>query len=219
MDAPSVTLSEHPDPAVPTDAFFRRRALLLEWATIAWNALEVVVTVALGLAANSLALVAFGMDSLVEIVASFAVVWHMTEDTARTARRRAPALRLVALAFALLAAYLMAGALHAVLAGQRPDSSPWGMAYLAATAVAMFVLARVKRSLGDGMSKAPFVAETSMTFLDGCLAVGVLAALAATAAFGWWWADSAAAGLIAVAAASHSVRNFRAAGQPADPEM
>ena len=142
------------------------------------------------------------MDSLVEILASFAVVWHMTEDTARTARRRAPALRLVALAFALLAGYLIASALHVVLAGQRPGASPWGMAYLAATAVVMFMLARAKRSVGDGMSGSPILAEASMTFLDGCLAVGVLTALGATAVFGWWWADPAAAGLTAVAAVS-----------------
>ncbi len=210
MNGPAVRIPEHPkSPSSPDD--HRGRGLFLQWVTIAWNAAEVAVTVGLGLAAHSLALVAFGMDSLVEIFASLVVVWHMAEPDDAIGRRHAPALRLVALAFVLLAAYLIAGASHALLTGRRPDTSPWGMAYLAVTAVVMFTLARLKRAAGRRTGDGPFLAEASMTALDGFLALGILAALAVNAGFGWWWADPAAAAIIAVAALHEAWGNWRTA--------
>lgn len=204
MHAPETAPASRP----PPDPSAGRR---LEWATIAWNAIEVGVTVALGVAARSLALIAFGVDSLVEIFASLVVVWHMGGRGTRARARRAPALRLVAVAFALLAVALLAGVAHGLLAHQRPESSPWGMAYLGVTAVVMFVLAAMKRRVADGVDDEPLRAEAGMTFLDGCLAVGVLAALAANAALGWWWADPAAAGLVALVALVEARDNWKAA--------
>ena len=210
MHAPAATQSEKPEPNPP-----RRRALFLEWLTIAWNGFEVVVTVGLGLAAHSLALIAFGMDSLVEIFASLVVVWHLGGDgtAAAASPRRRRALRLVALAFVLLAGYLVASATHALLTHQQPDSSPVGMAYLAVTAVVMFTLARAKQRLGQQTGDGPLQAEASMTFLDGWLALSILAALAANAVLGWWWADPAAAGLIAVAALGEARGNWKEAAE------
>src|SRR5437588_576891 len=98
----------------------RRRGLRLQWLTVAWNAAEVGVTVALGLAAHSLALIAFGMDSLVEIFTSLVVVWHLAGTGGRTGRRQTVALRLVSAAFVLLAGYLATSATHFVLSRQRP---------------------------------------------------------------------------------------------------
>jgi divalent metal cation (Fe/Co/Zn/Cd) transporter len=182
----------------------------LEWLTIGWNAMEVGVTVALGVAAGSLALVAFGVDSLVEIFASLVVVWHMNDRGAKQGGRRTPALRLVSVAFGLLAVSLLAGAVDGIISDRRPDSSPWGMAYLGITALVMFALASLKRRAAVGVDDDPLRAEASMTFLDGCLAVGVLAALAANATLGWWWADPAAAGIVGAAAGWAARENWKA---------
>ena len=181
----------------------------LQWATIAWNVAEVFVTIGLGLAAGSLALIAFGLDSLIEVFASLVVLWHMTpaaaeEQIARDTRAR----RLVALAFAVLAAYLLIAAARALWIGEEADSSPFGIAYQAITAAVMFALARAKHRVGNRLDSEPFRAEASMTFLDGCLAIGILVALVLNTAFGWWWADPLAAILVGLVAANEAREGF-----------
>ena len=174
----------------------------LQWATIAWNSVEVFVTIGLGLAAKSLALVAFGLDSLVEVFASLVVIWHMNPgvDGHREHRDRR-AMRLVGAAFALLSIYLVIAGVRQLVLAEQSDSSPVGIAYLFVTAIVMFSLARWKRRVGTALNSEPFRAEASMTFLDGCLASSILTALALNLLLGWWWADPAAALLIGAVAA------------------
>jgi divalent metal cation (Fe/Co/Zn/Cd) transporter len=182
------------------------RAERLEILTIAWNVMEVFVTVGLGLAAGSLALVAFGLDSLVEIFASGVVLWQLRgEGSARTRH----AMLLVALAFFALAAVLFAGAAYTLAIGHRADDSVWGVAYLGLTAVVMFGLAYRKWRLGEELDNHPLEHEARITFLDGCLATGVLLALVATIAFGWWWADPLAAVIVAVACVPEGLDAWR----------
>ena len=185
----------------------------LQWATIGWNSFEVFATIGLGLLARSLALIAFGLDSLVEVFASLVVIWHLTPDAARdddaTARRDRRANELVALAFALLAVYLLVSSVRSLLGEVEPESSPLGIAYLAVTAVVMFTLAHFKRRLGHQLDSTPFLAEASMTFLDGCLASTILTALALNSLLGWWWADAVAALLIGAAAAREAWTGLR----------
>jgi divalent metal cation (Fe/Co/Zn/Cd) transporter len=188
-----------------------RRGRHLQYATIAWNVMEVFVTIALGVAAGSLALIAFGLDSLVEVFASLVVVWYIADHAAHG--RAARALRLVAVAFGALAVYLVAAGCYNLARGESASSSPAGIAYLAATAVVMFVLARMKRTLARAADSEPLGAEASMTFLDGWLAVGILTALVLDAVAGWWWADPAAALLVAVFCAIEAVDNWREAGR------
>jgi divalent metal cation (Fe/Co/Zn/Cd) transporter len=175
-----------------------RRAKRLEVATIAWNVLEVFVTIGLGIAAGSLALIAFGLDSVAEILASGAVLWHLRAGGGPERARRA--LRLVSIAFFALAAFLLAGGIRNLVVEQRPDDSPWGIAYLAITAGVMFGLAIAKKRLSATVESHPLVHEARVTFLDGILATSVLLALTANAALDWWWADPAAAILVAVVA-------------------
>jgi divalent metal cation (Fe/Co/Zn/Cd) transporter len=127
---------------VPGHDALLARGRRLQYATIAWNLMEVVVTIGLGVAAASLALIAFGLDSLVEVFASAVVIWYIANHHAEARARHS--LRLVALAFALLAAYLVAASLYNVAQGNSADSSPLGIAYLAVTACVMFGLAKVK---------------------------------------------------------------------------
>lgn len=216
-----MTLHEPPEPSpesTPRDV--RRVGRRLQWITVAWNSLEVFVTIALGIAAGSLALVAFGLDSLVEVFASLVVVWHLggrgTDDGTGTAAvegdRDRRALRLVGAAFAVLAVYLAVASGRTLWLRSRPESSPLGIAYLTITAGVMFGLAALKRRVGHELASEPFLAEASMTFLDGWLATSILGALVVNTGFGWWWADPVAALLVAVASAREARENWTEAG-------
>ena len=178
----------------------------LQWATIAWNSIEVFVTIGLGLVARSLALIAVGLDSLVEVFASLVVIWHMSPgERGHHVLRDRRAMRLVGVAFTVLAVYLFAAGVRQLVLQVEPESSPLGIAYLSVTAIVMFGLAAWKRRVGDLLDSDPFRAEASMTFLDGCLAASILTALALNLVLGWWWADPVAALLIG-AVAAHEAR-------------
>jgi len=192
-----------------SDHVLYRRGRRLQYATIAWNMMEVFVTIGLGFAAGSLALIAFGLDSLVEVFASGAIIWYIADHDAGGRSRRA--LKLVAAAFALLAAYLSVASIYSLSVGEAADSSPLGILYLAITAVVMFVLARLKRNTARAVESAPLEAEASMTFLDGCLATGILVALSLNAVAGLWWADPAAAALVAIFCVREAIGNWREA--------
>jgi divalent metal cation (Fe/Co/Zn/Cd) transporter len=181
----------------------QKHALRLEYATIAWNVGEAVLTITLGMVAGSLALIGFGTVSVVEVFASSVVVWHLLpghekDDADRTRR----ALRLTASAFGVLAAVLAIGATRDLLSGRIAGGSPWGIVYLAITAVVMFALAVAKRRTAHQLDSAPLRSEAKMTFLDGALSTATLVGLALNAYAGWWWADPLAALLVALAAAN-----------------
>ena len=184
------------------------RGRKLQLATIAWNLLEVVVTIGLGVAAGSLALVAFGLDSIVEVFASVVTIWYIADH--HKDRRSLRALRMVAGAFVVLALYLFAASGYALASRHGADSSPWGIAYLTVTAGVMFGLARMKHVIARRANSTPLAAEASMTFLDGCLATGILAALVLNTAAGLWWADPAAGALVGVAALGEARESWRA---------
>jgi divalent metal cation (Fe/Co/Zn/Cd) transporter len=186
-----------------------RRGIRLEWATTAWNAMEVFVTISLGLAAHSLALVAFGLDSMIEVFASSVVIWHLREGRDPAPHRTRLAFRLIAAAFFTLAGFLLVASIRSLVLGVEPEESPFGIAYLAVTAVVMFSLAAVKQRTARRIASGPLEAEASMTFLDGCLCVGILTALGVNVLFGWWWADGLAALAIAAFAAREGLESWR----------
>jgi divalent metal cation (Fe/Co/Zn/Cd) transporter len=192
-----------------TDQVPYRRGRRLQYATIAWNLMEVFVTIGLGLAAGSLALIAFGLDSLVEVFASVAVIWYIADHEADGRSRRA--LVLVAIAFATLAVYLIAASTYNVVSGAAAESSSVGIAYLAITAVVMFLLAKLKRTTANAARSAPLAAEASMTHLDGWLATGILIALILNAVAGLWWADPAAAAVVALFCLREAGQNWKEA--------
>lgn len=192
----------------------QRRALRLEYGTIAWNIGEAALTLALGAAASSLALIGFGAVSVVEVFASLVVVWHLVpgHETDRPHRTRL-ALRLVGVAFGVLGTALALVAISDLTSGRRPDESPWGIAYLVLAALVMFGLARVKRATAEQLDSEPLRSEATMTLLDGFLATATLIGLALNAAAGWWWADPTAALIVAVAAANEARENWEAAAE------
>lgn len=179
-----------------------RRALRLEYGTIAWNAGEAVLTIGLGIAAGSLALIGFGTDSLIEIFASLVVVWHLRGEAHPDRERRA--LRLVAVAFAALAVVLGVAGIRDVVTGRQAGESPIGIVYLAVTAVVMLGLAIAKRRTARQMGSTTLRSEADMTLLDAGLSAGTMLGLLLNATLGWWWADPAAALIVAVAAANEA---------------
>jgi divalent metal cation (Fe/Co/Zn/Cd) transporter len=174
-----------------------RRAVRLEWATIAWNAAEAVVSIAAGVAAGSVALVGFGLDSVVEVMAAGVVLWEL-RGAARERERRA--LRLIGVSFFLLAAYVVAESVRDLAGGREPDESPVGIAMAACSLLAMPALARAKRRTGRLLHRHALEADAGETALCAWLSAVLLAGLVLNATAGWWWADPLAALLIAALA-------------------
>lgn len=186
-----------------------RLGLRLEYATIVWNLGEAALTIGLGIAAGSLALIGFGTDSIIEVFASSVVVWHLRpgheEDSPG---RTAVALRLVGYAFAALAVALSVAGIRDFVTGRRPDESVWGAIYLLTAAVVMFGLAVVKRRVAQRLDSRPLDAEATLTLLDGFLAAGTALGLGLNVVLGWWWADPLTALVVAVICASEARENF-----------
>jgi divalent metal cation (Fe/Co/Zn/Cd) transporter len=203
-----------PGAVTTTDVDLERRGRRLEYATTAWNCLEAIIAVGTGLAANSLALVAFGLDSCIEVFASIVVLWHLggASETADPARARR-AIRLIAGAFGVLGVYLLVQAVRGFVTGITPDSAPVGTAFMGATVVVMFALAWGKRRTGLALRNRPLIANASMTFIDGCLATGILVALVVDRLFGLWWADPLAAAIVGVVALNEARQNWTEAGE------
>ncbi len=190
----------------------QRRAIRLEFATIAWNVGEAVFTIGLGLAAGSLALIGFGTDSLIEVFASSVVVWHVRPgDAVDRPDRTRIALRLVAFAYLGLAAVLASASIRDLALGRKAGESIIGIIYLAATAVVMFSLAVVKHRTATALRSAPLRSEATLTFLDGILSSLTLVGLGLNVLFGWTWADPAAALVVAVVAAVEGRMNLKEA--------
>jgi divalent metal cation (Fe/Co/Zn/Cd) transporter len=182
----------------------RRRGFVLEYLTLGWNVAGIVVLAVTAWAARSVALAGFGLDSLIEIGASTVVVWQLS-GTGRQRQRRA--LRLIAVAFAALAAYLAVQSTVVLAAGFRPHHSPGGIAWTAITALVMFALAAGKARTGAELGNPVLRTEGRVTLVDGLLAVAVLGGLVLNALLGWWWADPAA-GYLLVGYAIREVRDI-----------
>ncbi|HKE67012.1 MAG TPA: hypothetical protein VKB59_20520, partial [Micromonosporaceae bacterium] len=189
---------------------FVRRGFALEYVTLGWNVVGIVVLAIAALSARSVALAGFGLDSLIEIGASAVVIWELAgsaTDTGSGAERRRHAMRLIGIGFAALAAYLLVQSSLVLATGFRPHHSPLGIVWTALTAVAMFALAWGKARTGAALGNPVLQTEGRVTFLDGLLAVAVLAGLVCNAAIGWWWADPAA-GYVLVYYAAREVREI-----------
>jgi divalent metal cation (Fe/Co/Zn/Cd) transporter len=171
-----------------------RRGLKLEYTTLAWNVVGTAVLVISAQAADSIALGGFALDSAIEVFASLVVVWQLTGAPEERERR---AMFLVGIAFLAVAAYVLVTSLHDLIAGPKAQPSALGIGWVAATVVAMLLLARAKQRVGVQLENPVLVAESRVTMIDAALAAAVLLGLVANAAFGWKWADPAA-GLVIV---------------------
>jgi divalent metal cation (Fe/Co/Zn/Cd) transporter len=178
-----------------------RRGFVLEYTTLAWNVVGIVVLAVTAITARSVALAGFGLDSLIEIGASAVVIWELS-DTGQARQRRA--LRLIGAAFALLAIYLAVQATLVLATGYHPRPSTDGIVWTGLTAMVMFALALGKAQTGAALRNPVLTTEGRVTLIDGLLAVAVLAGLVLNAGLGWWWADPVA-GYVLLAYAAREV--------------
>jgi divalent metal cation (Fe/Co/Zn/Cd) transporter len=163
-----------------------RRGFALEYATLGWNVVGIVILGVAAVSARSVALAGFGLDSLIEIGASTVVVWELS-GTGEERQKRA--LRLIGAGFTLLVGYLLVQCTWVLVAGFRPHHSPLGIAWTAVTAAAMFALAAGKARTGAALDNPVLRTEGRVTLIDGVLAAAVLLGLVLNAVAGWWWAD------------------------------
>jgi divalent metal cation (Fe/Co/Zn/Cd) transporter len=172
-----------------------RRGLRLNYATIAYNTLEAVVSLAAGIVAGSVALVGFGIDSVIELTASGAAQWRLRADVDHHRRERVEraTVRLIGWSFLALAAYVAVDSALSLWHRERPDRSVIGTVVLALSVIVMPVLARAKRRVARELGSATLEADAMQTSLCAYLSVIALAGVALNAAAGWWWADPVAA--------------------------
>lgn len=171
-----------------------RSGLLLEYTTLGWNVIGTVVVIVAAIAASSVALAGFGLDSLIEIGASTVVIWQLKNIQGQRERH---ALRMIAVAFFALAVYVLAQSAHTLLLRTHPTTSVLGIEWLALTLIVMLALAAGKQRVGTLLDNPVLKAEARVTLVDAYLAGSVLVGLVLNALFGLWWADPLA-GLVIV---------------------
>ena len=169
-----------------------QRGRRLEYFTLGWNMLEAGVAIGAGWLANSIALVGFGVDSLIESTSGAILLWRLASPAHDESRERL-ALRLVGVSFFLLAAYVCFEAVKSLAAGEQPEASIAGIVLSIASLIVMPVLARAKRRVAGDLGSHALVADSRQTDICAYLSAILLGGLVLNALFGWWWADPIAA--------------------------
>jgi divalent metal cation (Fe/Co/Zn/Cd) transporter len=180
-----------------------RRGRTLAWLTVGWNSVEGIIAIASGVAAGSIALIGFGVDSYVEVFAGGTILWRLAkerhgQEVSEAAERRA--VRLIAATFLLLALGVAIESVRKLLNGEQPDESLPGIVLAAVSLIVMPLLARAKRWVGEQMGSRALTADATETTLCVWLSAILLVGLGLNALLGWWWADPlAAVGVVYVA--------------------
>jgi len=173
----------------------QRRIRLVVAVTIAYNVIEAVIALTAGAVASSTALIAFGLDSIVEVLSAAAVAWQFAAKDPEA--REKVALRVIALSFFGLAAYVLIGSALSIAGGPQADHSPVGIVLAAVSLLVMPGLSWFERWTGRELGSASAIADSKQTLLCAYLSAALLIGLGLNALFGWTWADSIAALVIA----------------------
>ena len=197
MAATPLELSVSPD----RRSVLTRRVRLLVAATISYNVVEAVVAIAAGTVASSTALVGFGLDSVIEVSSAAAVAWQFSarDHAVREARERT-ALRVIAVSFFVLAAYVTVESVRALAGAAEADHSTVGIVLAAVSLAVMPGLSYAQRRAGRELGSASAVADSKQTLLCTYLSAVLLVGLGLNSLFGWTWADPVAALVIAAIA-------------------
>jgi divalent metal cation (Fe/Co/Zn/Cd) transporter len=176
-----------------------RRALRLEWLTVGWNVVEGLIAVAAALAAGSVALLGFGIDSFVESASGGILVWRLLAEMGRAADAHAierldrRARKLVSLSLFALALYVAVDASLALWRNERPEASLVGIVLTCVSILVMLWLGQAKRRAAAGLGSRALAVDAFQTTACWWLSIITLAGIGLNAAFGWWWADPVAA--------------------------
>lgn len=182
-----------------------RRAQLLAGASVTYNVVEAVIAISSGVVAGSVALVGFGLDSVVEVSSGLIILWQFRHRRPETRERRAQ--RLLAFSFFALAGYVTFESVRALIIGADPQTSPIGIGLAIASVIIMPFLSWAQRRTGKALGSNAVVADSTQTLLCTYLSAVLLIGLILNATLGWGWADPVA-GLVIAAVA---VREGRAA--------
>lgn len=171
----------------------RERAVRLEFLTAAWMVIEAAVALFAGAIASSIALVAFGLDSLAELVAALTLLWRLRERGIEDIHADSRAAKVVGLTFFALAAYVSYESAHDLWRRSAPDSSLAGIVLAGVALISMPLLGLAKRRVARLLNSRALAAESMETMFCAYLAAGLLLGLVLNYTLGWWWADPAAA--------------------------
>ncbi|MGH2965753.1 MAG: cation transporter [Solirubrobacterales bacterium] len=185
------------------------RAQFLARVGLAWHGIEAAIAIGAGVVAGSFALIGFGADSLIEMLAGTVLLWRFAGARGASDDAEHPAHRLIALTFWLLAVYVAVEATRSVVVGHHPEVSYVGIGLAAVTLATMPPLAAAKARVGAQLHSSAVKSEGRQTALCAYLSAALLIGLGANAALGWWWADPAAALVIAAVAANEGREAWR----------
>ena len=169
-----------------------REGRRLEYFTLGWNLTEALVGIGAGVIAGSIALIGFGVDSIIESFSGAILLWRLQRHKADEKREQL-ALKLVGISFFILAAYVAADAAKTLIQQEAPQASIVGVCLATVSIIVMPILARAKRRVAVRLHSRALVADSRQTDLCACLSSILFVGLILNALFGWWWADSTAA--------------------------
>jgi divalent metal cation (Fe/Co/Zn/Cd) transporter len=186
-----------------------QRAKLLAWGGIGWHFVEFAIAIAAGIAAGSIALIGFGVDSLIESIAGFVLIWRFADRRSQSASAERRAQQLIGVSFFILAMYVGFEAIRSLATGEHPEASWVGIGLAAVTAPTMPLLARMKRRVGEQLGSSATVSEGAQNMLCAYLSIALLIGLGANALLDWWWADPLTALVIAAVALREGRQSWR----------
>ncbi len=186
-----------------------RRARGLAWAGLAWHGVEAAVAIGAGIAAGSIALVGFGADSIIELLAAIVVLWRFGQSRSASAAAELRAQKLIGASFFLLAAYVGVAAIRALIGADHPSVSWVGIGLAAVTVVLMPLLASAKAKVGEALSSASTKSEGRQNQLCAYLSAALLIGLGGNALLGLWWLDPVTALVIGAVALSEGREAWR----------
>ena len=184
-----------------------RRAQLLAGASVSYNIVEAVIAITAGVIAGSAALVGFGLDSVVEVASGLVILWQFQHAVPQSRERQA--LRLMALAFFALAAYVIVDSVRALFSATQPAASPTGIGLAMVSLAVMPFLSWAQRRTGRRLGSGAVVADGTQTLLCTYLSAVLLFGLVLNATLGWSWADPFAGLVIAAVAVNEGIRAWR----------
>jgi divalent metal cation (Fe/Co/Zn/Cd) transporter len=187
-----------------------RRAQLLAGASVTYNVIEAVIAISAGLVAGSVALVGFGLDSVVEVSSGLIILWQFRHRLPESRERQA--LRMLAFSFFALAAYVTIESLRSLIGGSDPDVSPVGIGLAFASLIVMPFLSWAQRRTGKALGSNAVVADSTQTLLCTYLSAVLLVGLVLNATLGWGWADPIAGLIIAGVAVREGVEAWKGEG-------
>lgn len=187
-----------------------RRAQLLAGASVGYNLVEAVIALAAGLVAGSVALLGFGLDSVIEVSSGLVILWQFRHRLPES--REQQALRVIAASFVVLAAVVAVESTRALVTGAEPEASPVGIGLAAASLCIMPFLSWAQRRTGRALRSSTVVADSTQTLLCTYMSAVLLGGLVLNAAMGWAWADPVAGLVIAGVALKEGRAAWRGEG-------